>query len=308
MLSWIAWCRWHGSENNVAKKQKAKLTPRQKQSNATRRKRAVRKWCNTTARRLTFIGIVALTLCATAGSLWFWRSGRLEQTVTRMSEGVWQQTASMGFRLKDVYLEGRSFTPLAEVNEALGVKQGEPILAISLDEMRKRLEAIPRVKYAEVARVLPDQLHIRLMERAPVAVWQNLGKLKLIDPDGVVMEYADLKKYPQLMLVVGEDAPRHTRALLSALAAEPQMYKQVVAAVRVGERRWNLRFKNGMELKLPEENAGDAWKHFVQIEQEHHILSRPIVYVDMRLNDRVFIKTQPASADVPKIAEKKSNT
>ncbi len=289
-------------------KAKTKLTPRQKQGNATRRKRAVRKWCNTTARRITFVSIVGVAVVMTAGSFWFWRSGRLEQTVTHVTDSVYQQTAQLGFKVKDVYLEGRSYTAVEDVNAALAVKLGDPILAISLPEMRKRLEAIPRVKYAEVARVLPDQLHVRLVERAPVAVWQSNGKQNLIDPDGVVMEYADTKKYNNLLMVVGEDAPSHIRELLTVLSSQPEMYQQVAAVVRVGERRWNLRFKNGVELKLPEQNLNDAWKQFVQIEGEHHILSRPIVYVDMRLQDRVFIKTQPAAETTGKPVVAGKNT
>jgi cell division protein FtsQ len=306
-MSWlIVWSNQRGLENNVAafKKSgaKTKLTPRQKQGNATRRKRAVRKWFHTTARRLTFISIIVAVLGMTAGSWWFWRSGRLEQTVEAAAESLWQKTAKIGFKVSDIYLEGRNYTPIAEVNAALDVKMGDPILALSLTEIRKRLEAIPRVRYAEVTRELPDRLHVRLMERAPVAVWQNNGKLKLIDPDGVVMEYADAKQHTNLLVVVGEDAPGHTRELLAALASEPEIYKQLAAAVRVGERRWNLRFKNGLELKLPEQNPEEAWKQFVQMEQEHHILSRPIIYVDMRLSDRVFIKTQPAAMLNPKTA------
>ena len=109
------------------------------------------------------------------------------------------------------------------------------------------------------------------------------------------------------MLVVGEDAPSHTRELLDALASKPEIYKQVAAAVRVGERRWNLKFKNGVELKLPEQNSDEAWKQFTQMEEEHHILSRPIVYIDMRMQDRVFIKTQAPLPDA-KPADKKSAT
>ncbi len=285
-----------------------KLTPRQKQGNATRRKRAVRKWFNVTTRRLTLVGVVGLALGATAGGWWFLHSGKLGQAMEAACVSVWKQTAALGFQVRDVYLEGRSFTPVADVRKAMGVKAGDPILALSLPEMREKLEAIPRVKYAEVARVLPDRLHVKLVERSPAAVWQNNGKLKLIDIDGAAMEYADLRKYPELIVLVGEDAPGHAHDLLTLLATQPEMYKQVAAAVRVGERRWNIQFKNGMELKLPEAKADLAWTNFAGIEQKHHVLSRPVVYVDMRLDDRVFIKSQPAPEEVKKDGVRKSET
>lgn len=277
-------------------KAKPKLTIRQKQSNASRRKRAVRKWCTVTARRVTLVGVVGLGLVATVGGWWYWHSGRLGQTVARVSDSFWQQTASLGFQVKDVYLDGRKFTPLPDVHQALGVKVGDPILEISLSEMRHRLEAIPRVKYAEIARVLPDQLHVKLVERTPAAIWQNAGKLSLVDVDGTAMEYASLKEYPNLLLVVGEDAPAHVHEVITMLSLQPDMLKQVAAAVRVGERRWNIRFKNGLELKLPEQEAPDAWNKFAELDKDHHLLARPLLYVDMRLGDRVFVKSQPGNA------------
>jgi len=273
-----------------------KLTTRQKESKKINRKRAVRKWWQKASRRFVIISVAACVLSFMAASWWFWHSGKLEQMASTIGGSVWQQTAKLGFRVEDVYLEGRKFTPVADVTKAMNVRTGEPILAISLEQMRARLQAIPRVKYAEVERVLPDQLHIHIVEREPVAVWQNEGKLQLIDSDGVVMEYVDPAQYKQLLLVVGEDAPPHARELLTTLALEPELYKSVVAAVRVGERRWNIRFKNGIELKLPEEKVNEAWQSFARMDSEQHILARAIKSIDMRLGDRVFIKVSPQDA------------
>jgi cell division protein FtsQ len=239
------------------------------------------------------------TLTAGAGSWWFWHSGRLEQVVDATSARVWGETAKLGFRVENVYLEGRNFTPLADITTAMGIRHGDPILAISLSDVRARLQSVPRIKYAEIERVLPDQLHIHIIERQPIAVWQNEGKLHLIDQDGVVMEYVDPAQYKNLLLVVGEDAPGNTHALLDTLALAPEEYKNVQSAVRVGERRWNILFKNGVELKLPETGQDAAWQNFARIDQQDHILARAIKTVDMRLNDRVFIKLVPEAVPKP---------
>jgi len=273
-------------------KTKPKLTTRQKASRKINRKRQWRKWWQA-SQRFFIISTLIGTLGIAAGGWWFWRSGRLEQTAQGVSDRFWAGTAHLGFKLDHVYLEGRKFTPLADITQAMGIRNGDPILAFSLSAMRARLEAIPRVKYAEVARVLPNQLHVHVVEREPVAVWQNEGKLHLIDADGVVMEYIDPREYNTLLLVVGEDAPSHARALLTTLALAPDLYKDVASASRVGERRWNIQFKNGAVLKLPEQNAAAAWQAFAQMEHDQHLLERAVKSVDMRLSDRVFIKLSP---------------
>ena len=46
------------------------------------------------------------------------------------------------------------------------------------------------------------------------------------------------------------------RALLDMLASEPDLAARVTAAVRVGDRRWNLRIDNAIDVLLPEDDAG----------------------------------------------------
>ena len=272
---------------------KQKLTTRQKESRKINRKRKLRKWWQVTSRRFLLMSLATIILFLALGGWWFSYSGRLAQMTAGIEARLWQQTAKMGFRVEDLYLEGRKLTPLADITHAMDVRIGDPILAISLSDMRTKLEAIPRIRSAEVARVLPNQIHVHITEREPVAVWQNQGQLRLIDQDGVAMEPVNPKDYPHLILVVGEDAPTHTQALLLMFAQEPELYANITCAIRVGERRWNIRFKNGIELKLPEEKTAEAWQNFVRLEHEHHLLARSITSVDMRLSDRVFIQTAP---------------
>lgn len=229
-----------------------------------------------------------------------WRTDKAAQMSQNISQSFWHKTAGMGFKVKNVYLEGRVTTPTAEITRALNIKYGDPILGISLQDMQAALQQIPRVKYAEVSRILPDQLHVHIVEREPVAIWQNEGKLHLIDDEGVAMEYIDPAQYRNLLLVVGEDAPAHTHELFEMLALEPELYKDVAAVLRIGERRWNVRFKNGIELKLPEKDTAQAWQNFANMEHDNHILERAIKSVDMRLSDRIFIKYAPAEMPQPK--------
>ncbi len=273
-------------------KTKPKLTTRQLASRKINRKRQWRKWWQQSQRLFVLSGLL-LVLAVTGGGWWFWHSGRLSQMEEAASDRFWQTTARMGFKIEHVYLEGRNFTPIKDIDEALNLHSGDPILSLSLPAMRARLQAIPRVKYAEVARVLPDQLHIKVVERQPIAVWQNEGKLHLIDSDGVVMEYIDPAQYGQFVLIIGEDAPMHAHELIATMAGSPALYKDVASATRIGERRWNIRFKNGVELKLPERNASSAWQNFVRMEQDQHILERAVKTVDMRLPDRISVKLVP---------------
>jgi cell division protein FtsQ len=220
-------------------------------------------------------------------------------------------TASGGFGLsvQNIDVDGRAVTPSEDVLKALDVARYAPILGVSPEKARQRLQALPWVRTATVERRLPDTIHVYLVERKPLALWQRDGKVTLIDTDGVVIATDHLDRYATLLLVVGEDAPTHTAELLGILNTQPDLMKRVSSAVRVGERRWNLQIDNGITVEMPETGLADAWAHLAEIEHNHALLARDIQGVDLRLSDRVVVKqandaVKPAQVKPGKTAAK----
>lgn len=208
-------------------------------------------------------------------------------------------TASAGFTVTEVQIEGRHRADGTAILAALGVVDGVPILGIDPAQARQRLERVPWVRSASVYRHLPDTLFIRMVEQEPLAFWQHDSKLALIDRDGRVIGTDDLGAFHTLPVLVGDDAPREGAALLDLLATEPDLAAHVSAAVRVGARRWNVHFDQGVDVALPEEGAGAAWHRLAQIEKQNQILERDVTMVDLRLPDRVFVKVPPEANPPP---------
>jgi cell division protein FtsQ len=223
------------------------------------------------------------------GTGWMIHTGKLAASVERTTASFWQSTASLGFRVDQVTLTGRKHADAKQIKAALGISQGSPILAVSLADMQARLMAIPEVKSVQIDRALPNQLTIAIAERVPVAWWQQGGALKLIDADGVVLAREKYSSKMTLPVVVGEDAPKHVAELIALLDSAPSLKHDVVAAVRVGQRRWNLEMARELVVMLPEEKPGEAWKRFATLAEKEALLSKAIRSVDMRVEDRVFI-------------------
>ena len=205
------------------------------------------------------------------------------------SDRFWQATGEVGFRLDQVTLTGRNHANADEIKKALSVTQGEPLLAVSLPEMKARLEAVPEVKSVVIARDLPDRLSIVIAERVPVAIWQNDGNLQLVDREGVVLERSRYRENVTLPVVVGADAPKHMTELMALLDSVPSLKTDVVAAVRVGSRRWNIQLSRNIVVMLPEDAPDAAWKRFADLVESKGLLAKAIRTVDMRMEDRVFI-------------------
>ncbi len=201
--------------------------------------------------------------------------------------------------VQDIVIEGRSNTSEQSLDTALGVHRGDPMLGFSLQEARERIEALSWVQHAAVERRLPGTLVINLIERKPFAIWQNQGKFVLIGRDGQVVANENIAAFGELPLVVGAGAPEAATPLLDALAAQPDLKSHVLAAVRVGERRWNLRLKNGADVMLPEGAAVPALAKLAELQTTQALLDRPLAVVDMRLPDRLVVRPQAPPATTP---------
>ncbi len=219
----------------------------------------------------------------------------LQYAADRMLDG----TARLGLVVTDIKVEGRETTDRDTILAALGAGPGTPILAMSPRRAKEQLETLPWVRSAVVERRLPDTLYVRLVERKPLALWQHGGKLELIDREGGVIPVTRLDRFAKLPLVVGEGAARHAAELLDMLATEPELAARVSAAIRVGDRRWNLRIDNAIDVLLPADAPAAAWAQLARLERSSAILKRDVQTVDVRLPDRLVLRVNP---EVPKEA------
>jgi cell division protein FtsQ len=212
-------------------------------------------------------------------------------------------TAFAGLRVQQIDIEGRRNTPEALLRAALGIEKGSPILGVSLSAARQRVESLSWVKSAVVERQLPNTIVVKLEERRPFAIWQNNGKFMLIDRNGNVVAHQNVMDFRKLPLVVGPGAPRAAGALLDTLASLPVLQARVAAAVRVGDRRWDLQMNNRTEVMLPEGHEAAALDRLMQLQQSHGLLDRPLVAIDMRLPDRMVLRPRalpPTAVDATK--------
>lgn len=257
-------------------------------------RRTPRRWL---MRVLRLTGVVA-SLALLAGSGWWLNhTGTLAALFGSARAKTLTATGAAGLAVTDITVEGRHRQPPERLLAALGLGRGDPILALDLDLARARLEALPWVRTAAVERRLPGHVHVRIVEREPIALWQRSARFMLVDRDGVEIGPDIAGAFAHLPVIVGADAPQHAAALFAALAAEPDLAARVKAAVRVGNRRWNLRLDDighGIDIRLPETQASAAWRRLARLEREHGLLERRLDMIDLRQPDRLVVGAPPA--------------
>jgi cell division protein FtsQ len=209
---------------------------------------------------------------------------------------------AVDLRVKTITINNRANTPEPLLRAALGVNVGDPILGFSVSGARDRIESLSWVEHVAVERRLPGTIVVDLTERRPFAIWQNQGKFILIDRDGQTVTNEDVAQFATLPLVVGIGAPPFAAALLQSLDKVPEIRDRVAAMVRVGQRRWNLQLKNGITVMLPEGHEDAALQRLHDLQASQSLLDRPLVFVDMRLPDRLAVRVKPQSQASPAAA------
>ncbi len=200
--------------------------------------------------------------------------------------------ARAGFEVEKVEVRGvERMDEMAVYTIALG-QVDRSMLSLDLPKVRADMLRLGWVKDARISRRLPDTLVVDIVERDPVAVWQNEGKLYLIDVQGVVLQSVSAGAMPDLPLVVGPNANSQTANLNKLMENTPALKPMLAGATWVGNRRWDLRFQSGETLSLPEgENeSAAALVNFARMDGVNRLLGRGIVKFDMRDPERFILR------------------
>ncbi len=224
-------------------------------------------------------------------------TGVLEQTIGNAKAYLGEQAMEAGLVLTNIDIAGAQHSTREDVLTALNLPQGTPILSIDIDHARATIEALPWVKSAALTRQLPDRLAVILAERQPFALWQLEGEIWLVDDEAVRITQDDLGSYASLPFIIGPGAPEAYPELREILNQDPLFARRISAAIRVGERRWDITFDTGARLRLPEQSLDYspalAWQRFSKMERDHQLLSREVAIYDMRLPDRMIVSLTP---------------
>ena len=235
---------------------------------------------------------IAISVFVVALALGAWQVGAMTGVNAYVSQQAVDGVGRAGFSVKRIQVVGANKADRDRIYEIALAQQDRSMAAFDLAEVRRDLLRYGWVGDARVSRRLPDTLVIDLVERQPVAVWQDNGRYTLIDQNGVQLPGVNPASMPDLPVIVGHGANRRMVELGKLLDAAPALRPQLAGASWVGNRRWDLRFKTGEVLALPEdeEEATTAFSDFARMDGVNRLLGRGLRRIDMRISDRLVLR------------------
>lgn len=209
-----------------------------------------------------------------------------------------QVAAGSGFEVKRVEVRGVNRMNQQTIYEHVLGQRDQAMSRLDLASLREGLLQLPWVKDARVSRQLPDTLVVDVVERSPHAVMRDGDRLMLIDETGHELEPVTPAKAKGMFVLSGQGAEQRVEDLGKLLEAAPALKPQVAEAEWIGNRRWNLTFKTGQVLALPEgeDQSAAALVTFARMDGVDRLLGGRVAAFDMRAHDRIYLRV-PGHAD-----------
>lgn len=221
---------------------------------------------------------------------------RADRIGASIGQGLDGLAVGMGLKLEKVFIEGESAEASAAIQRAVQLQAGQAMTSIDLDAVRERVEQVGWVKSARIVRLLPNTLIVHVIEHDRLAVWQAGGRNMVIDSHGQVIAGADAGRYPNLPLVVGKGAEQAAAEVLPLIAQRPRLMARLEALVRVDERRWDLRLKDGSLIQLPATNQDAALIQLDALDQRERLLELGFARIDLRTPEEVAVRPSAGEA------------
>ncbi|MFA5950985.1 MAG: cell division protein FtsQ/DivIB [Hyphomicrobium sp.] len=208
----------------------------------------------------------------------------------------------LGLGIDQVALAGHRYTFDGDVFDALDLGNVRSFLSFDAKSAKARIERLPWIATAELTRVYPGRLDVRVTERKAFAIWTRGDRQYLIDETGRTLSAIGGSSLPDLPHVAGEGAATEAKALLDLLAGFPDVAKRLAKAERVGERRWNLNLHDGITLKLPADGEARVLAELASNDDLRRLASTANSIIDFRAPGRAAVRPAdqpPAASDTP---------
>ena len=165
-----------------------------------------------------------------------------------------------------------------------------PLVQNLIDKIKSQLNWIDKIT---IKRLMPDILNIEVEEYKPFAIWINNEKKFIIDKEGnsipFLEEYEQSEEFKNMIILSGNGANENAKSLFNILVINSEISQDIYSANWVGNRRWDIRFFDGLLVKLPEIEISDAWNDLIKIYSASKN-DKAIKSIDLRVSGKIYLQ------------------
>ena len=208
------------------------------------------------------------------------------------------------FSLKSVVIENYRASSSYERFRFAGLSQGEWLLSVNLQEVQGHIQRYhPEYQEVTVRRVLPNQIHIELKERLPIAriYWD---RYYWIDSKGVVLSPDKSKSGKEVPIILGVPRSKkavtmgsrvHFRALdqairiLQDIKQKNIFQKHRLTHMDISDtRNFVLRMDGKIDIRMGSRNFANKIRKLAEAVDSLDLDPKKVRYIDLRFDDIII--------------------
>lgn len=248
--------------------------------------------------QFAFLSLIASALIAFLFTVF---SGQMSTLPGRLAAMPDQAARSLGANVMRVTIKGNQSLSTREIMGALrdpdaGSVIGRSLITLDPEKLRLAIEELGPVQHASVTKLLPDTVHISVIERTPRALYQDSeGQFFVVDVEGVIIRQTEATRFTDLPVISGTADPAGAMAFFEMLRNYPVLFARTASIEVVADRRVDLRFRNGFLAKMPETEIPTALDRLSSLDAGTGSLAQNLDYIDLRDPDYAYYKPRQAN-------------
>ena len=171
------------------------------------------------------------------------------------------------------------------------------IFLVPVKEISNEIKKNKWIKEVNIRNDYKNTLKINIKEEIPIGIYENNNQKILFSENLVILEILGKNhNYKNLISFYGENSIINSKYLISNI--DQDIKEMIQSLIFVENRRWNIKLKNKITLKLPEKNLEAAIKNYKKI---YSNLSnkdlKDIEIIDLRIPNQAIIKYRNTEND-----------
>lgn len=212
------------------------------------------------------------------------RYGVLEQMLQASKQGFVAGSSFLGWKGHHLLIEGRKTLSEKDLKDAIQFNPSEPLLVINVQQIYARLKKNTWINKVCVKKIYPGTLYIKIEERKPYCCVLQKNRSVVVDRSGVVLQEG-LESY--LPKVKGPEAHLYAHEILDILPKFKNIAPHIDYIERKRSGRYDLFFKDGLRVALPQDNLLVALGKLSMILEKGE-LRKTHNTLDLRVPDKII--------------------
>mgnify|MGYP006439748813 FL=1 len=209
----------------------------------------------------------------------FYNNGLIKERLVKSTETF--------FVVNTIQIVGRERASKNDLSKILKKYQKTSLLSLDLNYIQSEVEKVAWIKKVIIRRDLPNTLSLTIEEFSPRAVWIRGRDRYVLDKNGYTIEKVSDDQFQNYFTIKGAEAELNLMNLIESLENFDEIYNQIDYANYVGRRRWDLHYKSGVRIMLPEDNIIDSLSLLETYIKENKLIEKGHKKIDLRVDGKI---------------------